>query len=179
MGLLDQLAGVGGRRDEYQDYTDRYDRGRPHEGYEDDEVARRCELDEDNYRHSARQAYERMDPDERHEFGRQLAEHVRSREYEGGYDGDRQGEPSAYDDSRYRDPQQLADMTTRVHQQSPSLLGELLAGVSGGGAGGAGGAMGSLLGGHGGNQGGASNPLAKAAMAGITAYAAKQMINRR
>ncbi len=159
MGLLDQLTGggAGDRRQEYQDYTDRYDRGRPHEGYDDDEVSRRYsevsgEVDHDTYRNSARQAFERMSPDERHDFGRQLDEHARGQ----GYDTGGQGQ----DEGGYEDPQRLADMTTRVHQQSPGLLGQLLGGAGGQGAGG-------------------GNPLAKAAMAGITAYAAKQMMGRR
>ncbi len=66
MGLLDQLTGgsAGNRRQDYQDYTDRYDRGRPHEGYDDDEVSRRYtevsgEVDHDTYRNSARQSFER------------------------------------------------------------------------------------------------------------------------
>lgn len=172
MGLLQQLAGggAGDRREEYQDYTDRYDRGRPHEGYDDDEVSRRYsevsgEVDHDTYRNSARQAFERMSPDERRDFGRQLDEHSRGQ----GYDTSGQGQ----DEVGYEDPHQLADMTTRVHQQSPGLLGQLL---GGGGAGGGGG----LLGGAGGGPGGGGgNPLAKAVMAGISAYAAKHMMGRR
>ncbi len=61
-------------------------------------------------------------------------------------------------------------MTTRVHQQSPGLLGQLLGGAGGGGLGG-------MLGG--GQSAGGGNPLVKAAMAGITAFAAKQMMGRR
>ena len=88
----------------------------------------------------------------------------------------------------------LADMTTRVHQQSPGLLGGLIGGGGAGGGlggliggGGAGGGLGGLLGGGGAGGGlggllgggGGGNPLMKAAMAGITAFAAKQMMNRR
>ncbi len=176
MGLLDQLMGgaAGGndRRGDYQDYADRYDSGQPHEGYDDHEVSRRYaevsgEVDEDTYRDSARQSFERMEPDQRRQFGRQLHEHARGQGHDTGHDGQ--------DEQGYEDPRRLADMTTRVHQQSPGLLGELLG--SGATTGAGGGALAGLLGGGGGQAGG--NPLAKAAMAGIAAYAAKQVMNRR
>jgi hypothetical protein len=52
-------------------------------------------------------------------------------------------------------------MTSRMEQQQPGILSQLL----GGGGGGAG----SLL----------DNPLAKAALAGVAAMAVKQLMNRR
>lgn len=174
MGLLDQLIGGAGggqdRRAEYQNYADRYDSGRPHEGYDDEEVSRRYsevsgDVDEDTYRQSARQSFERMGPDDRREFGRQLDEHARGQGYDTGFGSDA-------DERLYEDPGRLADMTTRVHQQNPGVLGQLLGGGGGGGLGG-------LLGGVGGGAGSTGNPVAKAAMAGIAAYAAKQLMNRR
>jgi len=197
VGLFDQLVGGSDRHQEYQDFADRYDQGQPHEGYDDDEVSRRYaevsgEIDPDTYRASAQQAFERMSPEDRSEFARQLHEQAGSegfatgRSPDGGYEND---------------PGSLADMTTRVHQQSPGLLGGLLGGGGGGGGGGlggllgggGGGGLGGLLAGAGGGGGGGGgglggllgggggggNPLVKAAMAGITAFAAKQMMNRR
>ena len=210
MGLLDQLLGSGNQRADYQDFANRYDDGQPHEGYDDQEVANRysevsSEVDDDTYRQSAQQAFERMSPQERQQFGQQLDEHARNQGYATGTGGD------------YSDSGQLADMTTRVHQQSPGLLGQLLGGAGaesgaqagggglagmlggggglggllGGGGGLGGGGLGSMLGGAGGGLGGGlggllgggggggGNPLAKAAMAGIAAFAARQMMNRR
>jgi len=187
MGLLEQLMGGGDRRQDYQDFTDRYNQGQPHEGYDDQEVANRYnevsgEVDPDTYRASAQQAFERMSPDDRTEYARQLHEQAGSQGIDtGAAEGGPQG----------NDPSMLADMTTRVHQQSPGLLGGLLGGGGAGGGlggllggGGAGGGLGGLLGGGGGlggmlGGGGGGNPLMKAAMAGITAFAAKQMMNRR
>ncbi len=201
MGLLQDLMGGGERRQDYQDFTDRYDQGQPHEGYDDQEVANRYsevagQVDPDTYRPSAQQAFEQMSPDDRTEYARQLHEQASS---QGVDTGAPVGGPQS------NDPATLAEMTTQVHQQSPGLLGGLLGGgggglggllggggAGGGGAGGLGGLMGGgggglggLLGGSGsggglgGMLGGGGNPLMKAAMAGITAFAAKQMMNRR
>jgi hypothetical protein len=69
-------------------------------------------------------------------------------------------------DDRFQDSNYLAQATGRIHQQQPDMLGQLL-----------GGAAGSFMGGQrGGNFLG--NPLAKAAMAGIAAIAAKKMMDR-
>ncbi len=173
MGLLDELTGGGNRRADYQHFTDRYDQGQPREGYDDQEVASRynevtSEVDPSTYRDAAQQAFTRMDPGQRREFGAQLNQHATA-----------QGQHSDYHDSAtYEDPQQLADMTTRLHQQSPGLLSQLLSGAGVGG--GVGGILGGIRGGNSGQaQGAGGNPLAKAAMAGIASYAAKQLMNRR
>ena len=215
VGLLDQLMGGGERRQDYQDFTDRYEQGQPHEGYDDQEVASRYqevagEVDPETYRSSAHQAFEKMSPDDRTEYARQLNEQAGSQGIDTGV-APGGGVPG-------NDPATLADMTTRVHQQSPGLLGGLLGGggsgtqgegglgalLGGGGGlggmlggggdlggmlGGAGG-LGGMLGGGGGGAGGGGlggmlggagggNPLMRAAMAGITAFAAKQMMNRQ
>jgi hypothetical protein len=62
----------------------------------------------------------------------------------------------------------LAQLLSGLHQQQPGMLGQLL-----GGGGGAGGLLGGGSGGAGGMLG---NPLAKAALAGIAAMAAKRML---
>ena len=189
MGLLQDLMGGGERRQDYQDFTDRYDQGQPHEGYDDQEVANRYtevagQVDPDTYRTSAQQAFEQMSPDDRTEYARQLHEQASSQGVDTG------APPGGPQDN---DPATLADMTTQVHQQSPGLLAGLLGGGGGLGGmlgGGGGGGLGGMLGGggsggglggllSGGGGGGGGNPLMKAAMAGITAFAAKQMMNRR
>ncbi|MGI8698508.1 MAG: hypothetical protein ACR2J0_05100 [Mycobacteriales bacterium] len=184
MGFHDEMRQEGHhRRRDYEDFADRYDRGHPHEGYDDDEVGRRyhdvaANVDEDTYRESARGAFERMDPDQRRQFGQLLHEHAQGFGHDSGYDGSSDH------------PQGLAEMTTRVHQQNPGLLGQLLGAAGGGGGGlsglvggggGGGGALGGLLGGgHGGGErGGGGNPVARAVLAGIVAYAAKNLMGRR
>ena len=73
MGLLDQLLSGGQDKDRFDDFARRYDQGRPDEGYDDDEVGGHYrsvdrEVDDDTYRTSARQAFERMGPGERGQF---------------------------------------------------------------------------------------------------------------
>lgn len=74
------------------------------------------------------------------------------------------------DDDRLEDPRGLARLTGRMHQQQPDMLSDMLGGMLGGGGKGRGndGAMGGML----------SNPIATAAMAGITAMDAKKMMGR-
>ena len=184
MGLLDELLGGGGRRDEYSDFVSRYEQGRPDEGYDDDEVSSRYdhvarEVDEDTYREAARDSFGRMDPGDRAQLGGLFAEHGRANGVEPDYDGS-------------DDPDSLARLTSSVHRQSPDLLSSLLGGGGGGGLGGSGmgGGLGSLagaLGGGGGGPGGSGmggglpgggNPLARAALAGITAMAARRLMSR-
>ena len=63
-------------------------------------------------------------------------------------------------DDRLQDPPSLAQATGRLYQQEPGLLGQ-------------------LLGGGGGGTDVLSHPLAKAALAGIAAMAAKRMMSGR
>jgi hypothetical protein len=180
MGLLDQLMAGGADRDRYDDFARRYDKGRPHEGYDDDEVAGHYgrlqgDLDDDTYESSARDAYSRMDPDDRRQFKKQLHQAARDR---GHRDLDGDGIPD--------DPESMARYTNQVRRRDPDLLTSMLGGgggmggmggMGGGGMGGAG-ALGSVLGGAMGGGGGGGNPLARAALAGITAMAAKKMMSR-
>ena len=41
MGILDELLAGGQRQKEYSDFVDRYEQGRPSEGYSDQEVLKR------------------------------------------------------------------------------------------------------------------------------------------
>ena len=41
MGILDELLGGGQRQKEYRDFVDRYEQGKPSEGYSDQEVLKR------------------------------------------------------------------------------------------------------------------------------------------
>jgi hypothetical protein len=191
MGLLDELMGGGGRQQEYGDFVQRYQQGAPYEGISDQEAGQRYsevagEVDPQTYQDSARDAFGNMAPDERAQYAGQLHEYAQGQGVNTGWDG------------QSTDPDSLAAMTTNVHQQNPDLLGSLLGGGGGGGGlggllgggggggGGLGGALGGMLGGGGGGGlggmlgggggGGGGNPVMKAALAGITAMAARKMM---
>ena len=155
--MLDSLMG-GGRRPEYEDFVNRYEQGAPWEGISDDEARSRydevsSQLDDDEYELSAREAYQRLSPDERRELARMLRREGRRQNVDmGEYDSD--------DDERDTDARQLARMTRHTRKQKPDLMSQLL--------GGGGGALGGLMGGG----------AAKGALAGIAATAAKRMFSR-
>lgn len=165
MGFLENLLGGGqNSENDYRDFVNRYEQGSPHEGYSDEEVANRYhqvsrQLPADVYQESAQEAFSRMSPQERMQFGQYLQQQTRQQNYNfPDLDGDGQ-------DDRYQDANYLARTTSRMHQQQPDLLGQLLGGAAG------------MLGGN--SRGSIfSNPLAKGAMAGIAAIAAKKMMDR-
>lgn len=167
MNFLQNILGGGQEQErDYRDFVNRYEQGSPHEGYSDEEVLNRYQqvsrqLPPDVYQESAQEAFSRMSPQERMQFGQHLQQQTRQQNYNfPDLDGDGQ-------DDRYQDPNYLARATGRMHQQQPGLLGQLLGGA------------GSVMGGQGGNSGNIfSNPLAKGALAGIAAIAAKKMMNR-
>ena len=155
MGLMDMLGG-GERRQEYEDFVNRYEQGAPHEGIDDDEAVRRydevsSQLSDDDYELSAEEAFRRMAPQERQELARMVRQQGRQRQVDlGEFDDD--------DDERYADPKQLARMTRQVRKQQPNMMSQLLGGGGGGG-------MGGML----------DSPVAKAALAGVAAMAMKKM----
>jgi len=152
MGLLDSLLGNPQQQQDYQNYVQRYQQGAPHEGYSDQEVVQRYQqvtpqLPTEDYQRAAQEAFSRMSPQERIQFGQYVQQQAQA-----------QGTPvagfgqgvtqEAYGDSGY-----LAQHTAQLNQQQPGLLTQLL----GGGGTSSGGVLGS--------------PVAKAALAGIAAMA--------
>ncbi|HEX6291376.1 MAG TPA: hypothetical protein VFZ66_19485 [Herpetosiphonaceae bacterium] len=164
MDLLQNLLGGGQGRQQYEDFINRYDQGSPYDGISDDEAYQRYQqvaphLPPDVYQESAQDAFGRMSPQERMQFGH----HLRQQATQQGYNvPDLNGDGI---DDRLQDPRYLAQVTSRMQQQQPGLLGQLLGGgnqqMVGGGQGGG------LM----------SNPLAKAALAGIAAMAVKRMMS--
>lgn len=151
---------------DYRDFVNRYEQGSPHEGYSDDEVSDRYQrvsrqMPPDLYQESAYEAFNRMSPQERMQFGQYLRQQSRQQNFDFP-DRDRDGQ-----DDRFQDPNYLAQITGRMHQQQPDLLNQLMSS-----------AMGSFMGGGAGSGNALSNPLAKAAMAGIAAIAVKKMMER-
>ncbi|HVF01329.1 MAG TPA: hypothetical protein VNA27_08350 [Rubrobacteraceae bacterium] len=183
MDFLSNLMGREDRRQEYRDFTDRYDEGAPYDRISEEEAANRYRevapnLSEDDYRLSAREAFERMSPEERLEFGRMLREEAQQRGQGEFVDRDHDGQ-----DDRFQDPDYLAGLTSSMHRREPDLMSSLLGSAMGSGGGGLmGGMMGSgMTGGHGasGSGGMLGNPVAKAALAGIAATAAKKVMGGR
>jgi hypothetical protein len=161
MNFLENILGGGRESDDYRDFVNRYEQGSPHEGYSDEEVYNRYQqvsrqMPPDLYQESAQEAFSRMSPQERMQFGQYLRQQTRQQNYDFP-DLDQDGQ-----DDRFQDPNYLAQATGRIHQQQPDMLGQLMGGAAG------------LMGGGGGNA--FSNPLAKAAMAGIAAMAVKKMM---
>lgn len=166
MNFLQDILGGGQEAErDHRDFVNRYEQGLPHEGYEDEEVSNRYQqvsrqMPPDLYQESAQEAFSRMSPQERMQFGQSLRQ--QSRQQNVGFpDLDQDGQ-----DDRFQDPNYLAQVTGRVHQQQPDMLNQLMSG-----------GMGSLMGGGGGGSA-MSNPLAKAAMAAIPAIAVKKMMGR-
>ncbi len=175
MDFLNQLMGGGDRQQEYRDFAERYDQGPPYERISDGEAADRYEevaphLSQEDYRLSAREAFGRMSPEEREEFGKMLQE--QSQQSGGTIPGEQHAS-----EGDLRNPDFLARMASSMHQQQPDALGGLMKGMLGSGGGGlVGGMLGSGMTGGGGMT---SNPVAKAAMAGIAATAAKKFMGGR
>ena len=158
MDLLGQLLGGGQRREEYQDFVNRYDTGAPWDGISDQEAYSRYQqvapqLPPQMYQESAQEAFSRLTPQQRLQLGQHLQQQTRQQGYNVP-DLNRDGI-----DDRLQDPAYLAQATGQLHQQQPGLLGDLLGG--------------------GGGQGMLQSPIAKAALAGIAAVAVKKMMSGR
>jgi hypothetical protein len=166
------------RREEYRDFAERYEQGAPpYDDISDEETLDLyheivAELSEEDYQNSAREAFSRMSPEERVEFGRQL----RDQSTQQGLDSP--GRSPEAQVERFEDSDLLAQVTARANREHSDLLEGLL---KGGGAGFVGGALGDgVTGGEGasGGEGGmTSNPAVKAAMVGIAAAVVKREID--
>jgi hypothetical protein len=132
MNMLEQLLGGGQQRQEYQDFTQRYDQDPPWQGISDQEAQSRFQqvapqLRPDLYQQSAQQAFERLSPQQRMQLGQYLQQQAQQQSvpfpHQGGTDA-------------FQDPGYLARVTGRMHQQQPGILGQLLGSALGGGGGG-------------------------------------------
>jgi hypothetical protein len=161
MDLLERVLGSPEKQTEYEDFINRYDRGAPYDTIDDREAVERYqqvtpELSRTQYKDSAAEAFGRLSPQERAEFSQWLrtranAQGVSVPDYDLNDDG--------IDDRAQRDPGELAEVTTQVRDQNPSIFEQIL------GKGGTGGAF--------------DNPIAKIAVAGIAAMAASKLMGRR
>ena len=106
MGLTDMLQDAG-TRDKLQDFAQRYDQGQPWEGISDDEAREQhdrvaAQLDDNEYEESARESFQRLDPDQRREVARSL------------------------EIDETEDPGELASATARVRKEKPDMLRQLM-----------------------------------------------------
>lgn len=152
-------------RSQAQDFVGRYERGQPHEGYDNDEVMERFRqvsghMGDDDMREAARQSFSRMSPDQRREYKRAMRQRGA-----GGFDDDND------------DPDVLAQATQGFMKGQPDQgggIGGFLGGMFGGGNDSSQRQMpqqdqGSMM----------DNPAVKAAMAGMAAFAMKKMMDSR
>jgi hypothetical protein len=164
MDLLEMLLGSSQAQEGFKDFLNRFEEGNPWEGYEDKEVLDRYgevshKASSSDYEQAARGAFGRLSQADREEFGRMLAGQAQSRglSLPGLTPGRGQG---------FGNLDWLAQITSQVHQQ-PGLLRDILSGLAGGKN--VSGSAGSIL----------SSPLAKAALAGITAMLVKKALGGR
>jgi hypothetical protein len=168
MDLLEMLLGSSQAQEGFKDFLNRFEEGDPSEGYDDQEVLTRYgevshKVSSSDYEHAARDAFGRLSQADREEFGRMLAGQAQSRGLS--LPGLTPGRGQSFGNMDW-----LAQIVSQLHQQ-PGLLRDLLGGLAGGKSTGssAGGSAGSIL----------SSPLAKAALAGITAMLVKKALGGR
>jgi hypothetical protein len=168
MDLLEMLMGSSQAQEGFKNFLNRFEEGNPWEGYEDKEVLDRYgevshKVSSSDYQQAARGAFGRLSQADREEFGRMLAGQAQTKglDLPGLTPGRGQG---------FGNLDWLTQITSQLHQQ-PGLLRDLLGGLAGGKSTGssAGGSAGSIL----------SSPLAKAALAGITAMLVKKALGGR
>ncbi len=162
MGLLEVLLGNSQTKQGFEDFLKRFEEGPPSEGYEDQEVLDRYgevshRVSPGDYERAARDAFGRLSPTDREEFGRMLAGRAQERNLD--LPGLTPGRGQDYGNLDW-----LSNITRQIHEQ-PGLLRDLLGGLTGGGSP-SGSPSGGIL----------SSPLAKAALAGIAAMLVKRVL---
>ncbi len=174
MDLLQNILGGGQQRQQFQDFANRYQQGAPFDGISDEEAVQNYQqvaphLPPQMWEESAQESFSRLSPQQRMELGRYLQQGAAQRGVSFP-DMNRDGV-----DDRMQDPRYLAQVAGQMRQQQPGLFSQLLGGALGGGGG--------MMGGGGGGMGGVgqmlSNPIAKAALAGIAATAMQRMMQNR
>lgn len=153
MGLLDTLLGGGSQRNQYQEFVQRYEQGKPWEGVSDEEAAQHYtsvaqQLGPQEYRVAAEEAVNRLSPDERAELAQHLRQQARQQDV---------NFPGLHETPNLEQPGVLASLMSKMHGQQPGILRQLLGGGSGGGT-------------------GAQSNVAKAALAGIAAIGLKKAL---
>ena len=160
MNLLEMLLGNNQAREGFEDFLNRFEDGPPSEGYDDREVLDRYgdvahKVSPSEYQQAARDAFGHLSQADREEFGRMLAGQAQDKRLDLPGLSPSQGKG-------FGDLDWLSNITGQLHQQ-PGLLRDLLGGLTGSREAGS---SGGIL----------SSPLAKAALAGITAMLVKRVL---
>jgi hypothetical protein len=155
MDMLQNVLG-GQSRQDISDFVKRYQTGQPWEGISDQETLDRysqvaTQLPPDQFRQAAEQAFSKLTPEQRAELARILQSNAQQQSVT----TPALNQPNLATTAQ-QDPGALAGAATQIHEQQPNLLQQLL---------GEGGAL--------------SNPIAKAALAGIAAMAAQRILGGR
>lgn len=157
MGILDQLLGNGELQRGFKDFVRRFEQGHPSEGYSDREVVDRYgevahAVPEKEYAQAVQEALARLSPDERDAFLKMLRERAQAK----GVSLPSQAGP---------DPRDLGRVVTDLHR-TPGRLRDILAGSDAPTQTSGPNPLAGLL----------ASPLAKAALAGITAMLVKRVM---
>ena len=158
MGFLDDLFGSGELQRDFKDFVNRYEQGHPADGYSDQEVVQRYSdvahaVPPDQYAQAAQEALARLSPEERAASVKMLQERA-------------QAKGATLPTQVGTDPRGLGQMVTDLHQ-TPGRLRDLL---GGGGSPQTKAAESNPLAGM------LASPLARAALAGITAMVVKRVM---
>jgi hypothetical protein len=161
--LLKNLLGGGKPPNDITDFVNRYEQGNPADGYSSQEALNRYQQVAPNcspqlFEESAEAAFARMSPQERAQLVALMRQQAGQQQVNV---PDLNGDGV---DDRLQDPRALAQMASRMQQQQPGLLEQLLGG--GGASSGVANMAGAVM----------ENPAARAALAGIAAMAVKKMI---
>jgi hypothetical protein len=159
MGLLDDLLSSGQAQRLFTDFVSRYEQGHPSDGYSDQEVVDRYSqvahaVPQDQYAQAAQEALSRLSPEERAAFVKMLQERAAAKGV---------SLPSRVGS----DPGELGQVLTGLHQ-TPGRLRDILGGGEG--------APASQPSGSSALTGLLASPLARAALAGITAMVVKKVV---
>jgi hypothetical protein len=160
MGILDDLLAGGQREKEFKDFVTRYEQGDPADSYTDQEVIERYRdvahaVPEDEYAKAAQEALARLSPEERAAFVRLLQERAQAR-----------GVPlpaKVESDSRG-----LSQVLTELHR-IPGRLRDMLSGGDARDTEASNRSLSNIF----------ASPIAKAALAGITAMVARRVMQGR
>jgi predicted RNA-binding Zn ribbon-like protein len=158
MGILDDLLGGGQLQRDFGDFLSRYEQGHPSEGYSDQEVVQRYSdvahaVPPDQYAQAAQEALARLSPEERAAFVKMLQERA-------------QAKGVALPGRVGANPQDLGQVVTDLHQTPGRLRDLLSAGDTPTQAAAGPSPLESVL----------ASPLARAALAGITAMVVKRVM---
>ena len=132
MDLLQNILGGGQQRQQFQDFTNRYEQGAPFDGISEQEALQHYRqvaphLPPQMWQESAQESFSRLTPQQRMELGRYLQQGAQQRGVnfpDMNHDGI---------DDRMQDPRYLAQVAGQMRQQQPGLFSQLLGGAMGGG----------------------------------------------